>query len=101
LLLGHSVSGDHILGWPIVTSDTDVVHLQAGGHLLNGTIDGRRLTPERLGLRTFVHYNHGMLTHVISAITSPLHRAVAPFLLEQGAAARPAASSSERPGGPS
>jgi hypothetical protein len=101
LRLGPSVSGDHILGWPILTSDTDVVHLQAGGPLLDGTIVGRRLTPERLSFSTFVRYNHGMLTRVIWAITSPLHRAVAPFLLEQGAAALPAESRSESPGPPS
>jgi hypothetical protein len=90
LQLGPSVSDDHILGWPIMTSDTDVVRLQAGGPLLDGTIVGRRLTPDRLGFTTFVRYNHGMLTRVIWAVTSPLHRVVAPFLLEQGAAARPA-----------
>ena len=101
LQLAPRASGGHVLGWSILASDADVVHLYAGGTLLDGAIVGRRLTPERLSFSTFVRYRRGRLTRSIWAIISPLHRAVAPFLLEQGASAPRVASRCERPGSPS
>jgi hypothetical protein len=82
--LGPRSSPDHIFGWRIVTSDPDVVHLEAAGPLMRGVIVGRR-TASTAVLTTFVFYVSRARARVVWAIIGPLHRRIAPNLLERAA----------------
>lgn len=85
LHLGPRSSRDHLLGWEIIRSDADVVHLEAAGPLIRGIIVGRRVSPATLVFTTFVSYTSRTAARVVWAITGPLHRRIAPYLLERGA----------------
>lgn len=82
--LGPSGSRDHIFGWKIAQSDTDVVRLQAEGSLIRGMIVVRRTSPTTISLTTFVGYSKRTAARIVWAIIGPLHRRVAPYLLERG-----------------
>jgi hypothetical protein len=84
--LGPMSSPDHILGWRIVSSDADVLHLEAVGPLIRGVIVGRR-TPTSTGVfTTFVFYVKRTPARAVWAIVGPLHRRIALYLLERGVA---------------
>jgi hypothetical protein len=88
LRLGPRSSRDHVLGWQIVLSEPDVVQLGASSPLLGrGVIVGRRLDPRCTRITTFVFYSRPALGRVVWAIAGPLHRRVAPYLLERAAKA--------------
>ena len=42
LRLGPLASPDHIIGWRVVSSDAEVIHLEASGPLIRAVIVGRR-----------------------------------------------------------
>jgi hypothetical protein len=90
--LGPSSSSDHVLGWQILASEPDVVHLSAAGPLLRGVLVGRKVGPTAVVLTTFVYYRHPA-ARIIWAIVGPLHRRVAPYLLRRAAASGPYAAS--------
>jgi hypothetical protein len=82
--LGPRSSAEHILGWRIVSSDPDVIHLQASGPLIRGVIVGRRTKRSTAMFTTFVFYVRRVPARIVWAVAAPLHRRVAPYLLERG-----------------
>jgi hypothetical protein len=85
--LGPSVSPHHLFGWRIVTSKADVIRLEAEGPLMRGIIIGRRVSPSTAVLTTYVFYVQRLRARVVWQFVGPLHRRIAPYLLEFGAAA--------------
>ena len=85
--LGPRLSADHILGWRIVNSSPDVIHLEASGPLIRGVIVGRRTSHSTAIFTTFVSYASRPPARIVWAVVGPLHRRVAPYLLQRGVAA--------------
>jgi hypothetical protein len=83
--LGPLTSPDHLFGWRIVASEPDLIRLEAQGPLMRGIIIGRRVFPSTAVLTTYVIYVQRMRGRVIWALVGPLHRMIAPYLLECGA----------------
>jgi hypothetical protein len=84
LRLGAYSSPDHIIGWPITRSDDDEIVLTAGGPLMRGQLTLRR-KDGRATLTTRLHYHHPVAARTAWAMVGPLHRAVAPRLVERTA----------------
>jgi hypothetical protein len=84
--LGPVASPDHIIGWQILASEPDVVHLEAVGPLIRGDIVGRRVGPTDVVFTTFVFYVRRAPARVVWAIVAPLHRKTAAYLLKRTAA---------------
>ena len=82
--LGPSSSPDHIIGWPIMSSDQDEIVLAAHGPLMRGQLTLRR-EEGRATLTTRLHYCHKTAARTIWALIGPLHRVVAPRLMERSA----------------
>jgi hypothetical protein len=94
--LGPLTSPDHMFGWRIVTSEPDVIRLEAEGPLIRGVIVGRRISASTAALTTFVFYVRPIAARVIWALVGPMHRRAAPYLLERAAATARQAGSSPR-----
>ena len=75
---------EHILGWRMITSAPDVLHLQTRGPLLRAHIVARRLTPTTSRLTTLLFYER-RVAGVLWVLIGPLHRAIAPYLLARAA----------------
>ena len=80
-------SPGNVLGWRIVTSEPDVVHLQASSPLMRGDLVGRRDSPDQMVLSTYLNFNRPVPGRLIWGLVGPLHRRIAPYLLERSAAA--------------
>ena len=74
-----------VLGWPIRSAEPDVVVLEAESRLLRGVLVGRRGDPSRTELTTFLFFRRRRLARWVWTVVGPLHRAVAPMLLERAA----------------
>jgi hypothetical protein len=85
--LGPLDSPDHVLGWTIVTSEPDVIRLEASSPVIRGVIIGRRSDPTTVVLTTFVRFERPAVARVVWAIAAPLHRRVARELLVDAAEA--------------
>ena len=85
--LGPVPSPDHIAGWAIVVSEPDEVRLEAASPLLRAVIVGRRPFPTRAVVTTCLFYRRAPLARLIWTAVGPLHRAIAPRLLDRAAAA--------------
>jgi hypothetical protein len=85
--LGPLSAPDHVLGWRIVTSQPDVVLLEAVSPLGRGVIVGRRPDPGSTVLTTFLFRTRPVPARIIWAFLGPVHRRIAPYLLERAAAA--------------
>lgn len=85
LRLGPSASPDHIIGWPIVRSDRDELVLATGGPLMRGELTLRRHDGQRATLTTRLHYRHRIAARTVWAMIGPLHRVIAPRLMERSA----------------
>ncbi len=83
LRLGPYSSPDHIIGWAIESSDHDQVVLTADGPLMRGRLTLRRHDGQPATLTTRVHYRHDIAAGAVWTVVGPLHRAVAPRLLER------------------
>jgi hypothetical protein len=87
LRLGPLSSPDHLLGWKILTSQPDVLHLEAVSPLLGrGAIVARRVDPTCAVVTTYLFYRRPAPARVLWKIAGPLHRRVVPYLLERAAA---------------
>lgn len=84
-------SPDHVLGWTVVTSEPDIVHLAAVSPLLRGDIVGRRDAPTRAVVTTYVSFTRRRAARVLMGVAGPVHRRIAPYLMERAAAAAGAA----------
>jgi hypothetical protein len=80
--LGQS---DSVLGWRTTTARPEVIRLEAEGPLLDGVIVGRRLG-NRTVLTTSLRYRRPVLARIVWICVGPLHRRIAPYLLERAAA---------------
>ncbi|MEZ0349314.1 DUF2867 domain-containing protein [Mycobacterium sp. pR1184] len=80
----HS-STDHLIGWQIVQSDPDELVLTAGGPLMRGELTLRRRDGRRATLTTRVHYRRRLSARMVWAVIAPLHRVVAPRLMQRAA----------------
>jgi hypothetical protein len=76
---------DHVIGWRIAGSEPDVVRLQASSPLFRGQIEGRRFGGTATTVTTTLRYGRPVLSRVIWTIVGPLHRRIAPYLLERAA----------------
>jgi hypothetical protein len=84
LRLRPGSSSDHLLGWKIVTSQPDVIHLEAESPLLGrGVLVGRRVDATCMVLTTCIFYTWPASTPLVWKIAGPLHRRIAPYLLER------------------
>jgi hypothetical protein len=87
LRLGPRSSPDHIFGWKILTTQPDVIHLEAVSPLLGrGVLVGRRTDPTCVVITTYVFYTRSTPARVAWTIAGPLHRWIARYLLEHAAA---------------
>ncbi|MDQ3985228.1 MAG: DUF2867 domain-containing protein [Actinomycetota bacterium] len=91
--LGPRSSPDHILGWRILVSEPDVVQLEAVSPLLRGVIVGRKPEPNCSVVTTYIFYKRPVAGRVVMKIAGPIHRRIAPYLLEHAAAAATEAAS--------
>lgn len=73
---------EQLIGWPIVHSDHDEIVLTTTGPLMRGELTLRREDDQRATLTTRVHYRHGG-ARAVWAMVGPLHRIVAPRLVER------------------
>lgn len=85
LQLGPRSSPDHVLGWTILTSRPEVVHLEAVSPLLRGVLVLRRRAPTVVAVTTYVRYTRAP-ARLLWAIVGPVHRRVARYLLQHAAA---------------
>jgi hypothetical protein len=82
--LGPDSDADHILGWPIVTAEREVVRVETAGPLLRGTIILRRTSPTRAAVTTCLFYQRPAARLMWVAV-GPLHRRVSSYLLRRAA----------------
>jgi hypothetical protein len=83
--LGAPSDGDHVIGWRIVRSDPDEIVLQTAGPLMLGELTLRR-RGGRATLVTRLHYRRKLAARTVWAMVGPLHRALAPRLMQRAAA---------------
>jgi hypothetical protein len=83
--LGPYSSPNYVIGWQIMGSDPDEIVLAAGGPLMCGQLTLRRQDGRRAILTTRLQYRHKIAARTVWAMVGPLHRAVAPRLMEQTA----------------
>ena len=83
--LGPYSSPEHVIGWPITHSDPDEIVLATGGPLMRGQLTLQRQDGRRAVLTTRLHYSHKTAARTVWAIVGPLHRALAPRLMERSA----------------
>jgi Protein of unknown function (DUF2867) len=83
--LGPYSSPEHVIGWPIMHSDHDEIVLATGGPLMRAQLTLRRENGRRAILTTRLHYRHSTAARTVWAMVGPLHRTVAPRLMERSA----------------
>ena len=83
--LGPISSPDHVIGWTIVRSDPRTIVLAANGPLMHGELDLRRQDGRRAVLTTRLHYRHKFTARTVWTLVGPLHRVIAPRLMERAA----------------
>ena len=86
--LGPWASPEHVFGWTIVTSEPELLHLQARSTLLTGHMVWRR-HHERLVMTTFLQYKKRRIASAVWAVLGNIHRGGAPYLLELARTADP------------
>lgn len=77
----------NVMGWRIVTSVPDLTHLQATSPLLRGDLVARRGGAGRVTLCTYLSFRRPGPARLVWTVVGPLHRRIAPYLLERAAAA--------------
>jgi Protein of unknown function (DUF2867) len=80
--LGPFTSSDHVIGWKIVHSDPDQFVLTANGSLMRGQLALRRQADRHAVLTTQLFYRHRAAARIVWAVIGPVHRAIAPRLIE-------------------
>jgi hypothetical protein len=85
--LGPWASTEHIFGWQIVTSEPELLHLEAHSTLLSGHMVWR-LHHERLVMTTFLQYEMRKAAPMVWAVIGNIHRGSAPYLLKLAAIVR-------------
>ena len=91
--LGPLGAPDHVLGWRVATDEPTEMVLQTSSSLLDATIVGRRPDPTRTSITTALRHRRPLLARLVWMLVGPLHRRIAPLLLERAAGVRsPAAA---------
>lgn len=85
LRLGPARSPQHLIGWPIVRSDPDELVLATCGPLMRGELTLRRQDGRRAVLTTRLHFRRKLAARTVWALIGPLHRMVAPRLMQRSA----------------
>ena len=86
LRLGPRSSPEYLSGWKIVMSERDVIQLEAVSPLLGrAAIVARRPEPTNAVVTTYLFYARPAVASVLWTVVGPLHRRVAPYLLEHAA----------------
>jgi hypothetical protein len=83
--LGPYSSPEHIIGWSITHSDPDGLVLVADGPLMRGQLRLRREDGRRAVLTTRLHFRHKVAARAVWAVVGPLHRVIAPQLMQRAA----------------
>jgi hypothetical protein len=84
--LGPWSSSDHILGWRIMTSEPELLHLEARSYLFRGHMLWR-LHPDRLTMTTLLDYEVPGVAPAIWGVVGNVHRNGSPYLLSLAAKA--------------
>lgn len=84
LRLGSTRDPDRVLGWQVEESGPDRVVLRAGSPLADALLVGER-DGGRLRLTTRLRYLRPVAATVVWTAVGPLHRRIAPILLERAA----------------
>jgi len=84
--LGEWDSPDHVFGWRIVSSEPELLHLEAHSRLMSGRMLWR-LEADTLTMTTFVRYGMRRAAPTIWAVLGNVHRGGAPGLLTLAARA--------------
>ena len=79
--VGPRSSPEHVVGARVTTREPDLVHLHVAGPLMSGVIAGRRTASDRFLVTTFLHYERPVAANAVWSVVSPLHRAIARYLL--------------------
>jgi hypothetical protein len=87
LRLSPSGAPDYLAGWRVVTSEQDVIQLEANSPLLDAMLVGRRAETSGVTLATYVFFTRPVPARLLWKIVSPIHRRVAAYLLERAAVA--------------
>lgn len=82
--LGPWASSNQFFGWQIVSSEPELLHLEAQSRLLNGHMLWR-LHDERLEMTTFLYYKMRRTAPVVWAVIGRIHRGGARCLLKLAA----------------
>ncbi|HEY2450892.1 MAG TPA: hypothetical protein VGI49_19045 [Mycobacterium sp.] len=83
--LGPYSSPTHIIGWSITHSDSDDIVLATNGPLMHGQLILQRRAGRRAVLTTRLHYRHKVAARTVWTLIGPLHRIVAPRLMQRTA----------------
>lgn len=83
--LGPRSSPDHLLGWRIVSSERDVIELETDSPILRAVIVVRR-AESAWRVTTYLFYSRPAAARLLWTLIGPLHRRIAPYLLERAAA---------------
>jgi hypothetical protein len=83
--LGPFTSSDHVIGWKIVHSDPDQFVLTTDGSLMRGQLVLRRQADRHAVLTTQLFYRRRATARMVWAVIGPVHRALAPRLMEHSA----------------
>jgi Protein of unknown function (DUF2867) len=83
--LGPFTSSDHVIGWKIVYSGPDQFVLSADGSLMRGQLSMSRRADRHAVLTTQLFYRHHATARIVWAVIGPVHRAIAPRLIENSA----------------
>lgn len=81
--LGPVSSPNHVLGWQRMMSEADVARLEASGPLIDAALVARRIGDHTARLTTFVVFRQPRAARLIFPLIGPLHRRVAPYLMER------------------
>ena len=86
LRLGPAAAPGHVLGWPVVRSEPDVVQLETRSPVLGrAVIVGQRAAEGTARISTYLFYRRPRLARLLWAAVGPLHRRIAPYLLRRAA----------------
>lgn len=83
--LGPFTSSDHVIGWKVVHSDPDQLVLTTDGSLMRGQLVLRRRADRHAVLTTQLFYRRHATARMVWAVVGPVHRALAPRLIEHSA----------------
>lgn len=84
---GPRTSPSHVLGWEVITSDKDRVEMAAESSLVRAVIIGRRLDPTTVSVATLLSHRKPIASRALWTMIGPVHRRIAPYLLEHAAGA--------------